>query len=70
MAGGCRDPRVGTDSVCCSLQGESPRPQLLKIITMRGNIIASFYNNLTGGVPSVGREAAVGVSRVPGVGVP
>ena len=37
---------------------------------MRENIIASFYHDLTGGVPSVGREAAVGVSRVPGVGVP
>ena len=35
VAGGCRDPRVGTDSVCCNLPGESPRPRLLKIIIMR-----------------------------------
>ena len=34
-------------------------------------IFVSFYlYHLTGGMPGVGREAAVGVSRVPGVGVP
>ena len=29
-AGGCRAPRAGTDSVCCSLPGENPPPRLLK----------------------------------------
>ena len=71
VAGGCKAPRAGIDSVCCSQPGESPPPRLLKKISIKNILKQKIYNIFTGDVSRVCcREAAVGVSRVTSVGVP